>query len=168
MKKIRLVLALLLAAASHMVLADHDAGLEARLTKALQIKKNTEDRMAKSRPVIQAYVQAGLLSKKANERADYVDFYLLQKPASFMGHTLILLEEEYMDTYVGCCVSPGMGLTVRVNGDTTAIKKFADDNACTFTAHDDVLATLKTYGIKNKLAKDDYASLSCRARDAQK
>lgn len=148
--------------------AASDTSLEARLVRALSIKNNSTERLAKSRPVIAAYKQAGTLRKQADERADYIDFYLLRKPASFMGHKLVLLEEEYMDTYVGCCVSPGLGLVVQVNGDTHAMQDFAEKNACTFTPHADVFDTLKTYGIKNNLPKVDYASLSCRERDAQK
>ncbi|MBC3920163.1 hypothetical protein H8L32_22055 [Undibacterium sp. CY18W] len=145
-----------------------ESDLENRLIQALSIKNNGTDRQAQSRPVITAYKQAGILARQTDARADYVDFYLLRKPASFMGHKLVLLEEEYMDTYVGCCVSPGMGLVVQVSDSTKNMQNFAEKNACTFKPHADVFDTLKTYGIKNKLPKVDYASLSCRERDAQK
>ncbi|WP_423035113.1 hypothetical protein [Undibacterium sp. Tian12W] len=158
---------LLLAMSSSSSLAA-ESTLESQLINALKIKQNTELRQAKSRPVIQAYQQAGILSKKPDQRADYVDFYLLRKPASFMGHTLVVLEEEYMDTYVGCCVSPGLGLVLQVEADTRPLQDFAEKNACTFKPHADVFDTLKTYGIRHKLPKADYASLSCRERDAQK
>ncbi|MCH8621794.1 hypothetical protein [Undibacterium sp. TS12] len=142
-----------------------DKGLEPRLRKALQIRKNGQERQARSRPVILAYKQAGILGKVPQQRADYIDFYLLRKPASFMGHRLVLLEEEYMDSYVGCCVSPGMGLAVQVHGDTSTVQEFAQKNACTFTAHADLAERLKTYGISHWLPKADYATLSCRERD---
>lgn len=145
-----------------------DNRLENQLILALKIKPDGQDRQAESRPVIRAYQQAAIISKKPQQRADYIDFYLLQKPASFMGHTLILLEEEYMDKYVGCCVSPGMGLMLKTNADTQAVQEFADKNACTFTPHADVFDRLKTFGIAHKLAKADYAVLSCRERDTQK
>ncbi|MFZ6768392.1 hypothetical protein ACO0LM_15115 [Undibacterium sp. Di26W] len=145
-----------------------ESALEKHLVNALSIKNNGPERLAKSGPVIVAYKRAGILSKQADARADYVDFYLLRKPASFLGHPLVLLEEEYMDTYVGCCVSPGLGLVVQVNGDTRTMQDFAEKNACTLTPHADVIGTLKTYGIRNKLPKVDYATLSCRERDAQK
>ncbi|BBB69647.1 hypothetical protein UNDYM_5394 [Undibacterium sp. YM2] len=158
---------LLLSAASSHSLAS-DARLENQLILALKIKPDGQDRQAESRPVIRAYQQAAIISKKPQQRADYIDFYLLQKPASFMGHTLILLEEEYMDKYVGCCVSPGLGLVLQVEADTRPLQDFAEKNACTFKPHADVFDTLKTYGIRHKLPKADYASLSCRERDAQK
>lgn len=145
-----------------------DAGLESQLTKALKIKANGPDRQARSGPVILAYQRAGILNKKPDQRADYVDFYLLHKAASFMGHKLVLLEEEYMDNYVGCCVSPGLGLVLQTSGETMPLQDFAEKNACTLTLHADVFDRLKTYGIKHKLAKADYALLSCRERDAQK
>ncbi|BBB63684.1 hypothetical protein UNDKW_5411 [Undibacterium sp. KW1] len=145
-----------------------DARLENQLILALKIRADGQDRQAESRPVIRAYQQAAIISKKPQQRADYIDFYLLQKPASFMGHTLILLEEEYMDKYVGCCVSPGLGLVLQVEADTRPVQDFAEKNACTFKPHADVFDTLKTYGIRHKLPKADYATLSCRERDAQK
>lgn len=169
MKKILycLLSGLLLGAAATSSLATETA-LENQLIKALKIIQNTEERQAKSRPVIRAYQQAGILNKKPDQRADYIDFYLLRKPASFVGHKLVMLEEEYMDTYVGCCVSPGLGLVLQIEADTRSLQDFADKNACTFKPHADVFDTLKTYGIRHKLPKADYASLSCRERDAQK
>lgn len=145
-----------------------DARLENQLILALKIKPDGQDRQARSRPVIRAYQQAAFISKKPQQRADYIDFYLLQKPASFMGHTLILLEEEYMDEYVGCCVSPGISLMLKANADTQAVQDFANKNACTFTPHADMFDRLRIFGIDHKLAKADYAMLSCRERDAQK
>jgi hypothetical protein len=35
-----------------------------------------------------------------------------------MTHELVMIEQEYMTTWIGCCVSPGVGVTVRVNGST--------------------------------------------------
>ena len=161
------VMSLLLSTLSAHSLAA-DTRLENQLILALKIKPDGQDRLAESRPVIRAYQQATIISKKPQQRADYIDFYLLQKPASFMGHTLILLEEEYMDKYVGCCVSPGMGLMLKTNVDTRAVQEFAEKNACTFTPHADVFDRLKTFGIAHKLATADYAMLSCRERDTQK
>ncbi|MFZ6875334.1 hypothetical protein ACO0LF_24975 [Undibacterium sp. Di27W] len=145
-----------------------DARLENQLILALKIKADGQDRQAESRPVIRAYQQAAIISKKPQRRADYIDFYLLQKPASFMGHQLILLEEEYMDVYVGCCASPGIGLMLKTNADTRSVQDFAKKNACTFTPHADVFDRLRMFGIDHKLARGDYAILSCRERDAQK
>ena len=61
-------------------------------------------------------MQAGYIDNKPNLRADYTDYYLLNKPARFMGHELVMIEEEYMSRYIGCCVSPGAGLSVKVSG----------------------------------------------------
>ncbi|MFZ6745645.1 hypothetical protein ACO0LC_20680 [Undibacterium sp. JH2W] len=142
-----------------------DGELENRLIKALKIKKNGLDRQARSRPVILAYQQAGILKRSRNRRIDYMDFYIVDKPASFMGQKLVLLEEEYMDTWVGCCVSPGMGLAVQVSSNTDAMEKFALENACTLTPHFDLKARFKDYLIKHQLPVADYAYLSCRERD---
>jgi hypothetical protein len=164
----KLLASALLAALAAQANAMSDQELEAGLSKALILKKGTTDRVGDSGKAIQAYKQQGLVNKKPNRRADYTDYYLLNKPAKFMGHDLIVIEEEYMSKYVGCCVSPGTGVSVKIVGATKNLEDFAAANRCTFTNGVNLKDDLNNVGIKADLPAGKFASLSCRERDANR
>lgn len=166
----RLLGSLLLAAccASAVAPAAADPGLETGLLHALHLKKGTTDRVGTSGKAIAAYMREGYLGKHPDQRADYTDYYLLKKPASFMGHELVLIEEEYITQYIGCCVSPGAGVTVKVRGNTQNLQAFARAQRCTLTDPVDVQHELSEVAIKTRLPKGHYAALSCRERDAER
>jgi hypothetical protein len=111
---------------------------------------------------------ARLAGKRPERRFDYTDYYLLKKPASFMGHELVLIEEEYIAQYIGCCVSPGAGVTVKAHGNTRKLQAFARAQRCTLSDPVDVQHALSEVAIKARLQKGHYASLSCRERDAER
>jgi hypothetical protein len=140
--------------------------LEAGLAHAMKYDKASETRAATSGKAIQAYMKAGYLNARPNARADYTDYYLVNKPATFLGYPLVLIEEEYMTRYAGCCVSEGLGVTVSVGASTAALQTFARLNYCRVQENVDPGTELRGFGIKNTLAKGRYASLSCRERDA--
>lgn len=140
--------------------------LEQLLTDALRYDSVKAKRIGDSGKAIQAYMRAGIVNKKPNIRADYTDYYLVNKPASFMGHDLFMIEEEYMTTYIGCCVSEGAGITVRLTGDDSALQAFAKANACSVEHNVDLKAVLERLGLKAKLPRGKYTTLSCRERDA--
>lgn len=158
----------LLAAGSAMACAADTPSLESGLRHAMQLKQGTDARTGTSGQAIRAYMQAGLLRTKPDQRFDYTDYYLLQKPAPFLGHELVLIEEEYITRYIGCCVSPGVGVTVKVQGSTQNLARFAQANRCTLTDHVDLAHELREVAIRNKVPKGHYASLSCRERDAER
>lgn len=135
---------------------------------ALQLKKGTAERVGTSGKAIAAYMREGYIGKHPDQRADYTDYYLLKKPASFMGHELVLIEEEYITQYIGCCVSPGAGVTVKVRGNTQKLQAFARAQRCTLTEPVNVQHALNDVAIKIRLPKGHYASLSCRERDAER
>lgn len=164
----RLIGSFLLAASCASAHAAADPGLESGLIHALQLKKGTTERVGTSGKAIAAYMREGYIGKHPDQRADYTDYYLLQKPASFMGHELVLIEEEYITQYIGCCVSPGAGVTVKVRGNTQKLQAFARAQRCTLTDPVDVQHALNDVAIKTRLPKGHYASLSCRERDAER
>ncbi len=166
MKRIAAALAAIVLIASPTLRAAADASPEATLADALRLKKGTTDRLGSARAAIKRYAGAGLIGAKADARADYTDYYQLKKPATFMGHTLVVLEEEYMTRNVGCCVSPGLGLTVQLAGGGGNLETFAKQNGCKLATGVDPVADLKSVGIKSMLPKGSYATLSCRERDA--
>lgn len=148
--------------------ADQEKALEAGLINALRLKSGSTERVADSGAAIQGYMREGLVGKKPNQRADYTDYYLLKKNSEFMGHELVLIEEEYMTQYIGCCVSPGAGVTVKVNGSTNNLAAFARQNKCTFTDNVNLRELLAGVSIKAKISAGRYATLSCRERDAER
>jgi hypothetical protein len=150
------------------VSAGQDSNLEDGLANALRLKSGSAQRTGTSGKAIQAYMHAGLIGKKPTQRIDYTDYYLLRKPAGFMGHELVVIEEEYMAQYVGCCVSPGAGLSVKVKGRTDNLEAFARQNKCTFTDKVDLQRTLREASVKVALPAARYATLSCRERDAER
>ncbi|QKY10139.1 hypothetical protein [Janthinobacterium lividum] len=164
----RLIGSFLLAASCASAHAAADPGLETGLLHALHLKKGTTERVGTSGKAIAAYMREGYIGKHPDQRADYTDYYLLKKPASFMGHELVLIEEEYITQYIGCCVSPGAGVTVKVRGNTQKLQAFASAQRCTLTDPVDVQHALNDVAIKTRLPKGHYASLSCRERDAER
>lgn len=134
----------------------------------MRLKPGVQKTNTDSGPMIMAYVKGGYLDRKPTQRADYTDYRLLKKPAQLMGHTLVLVEEEYKTEHLGCCVSYGMGATVKVVGSTDQLEKFAEKNACSFTPHVDLATELKSVGVNAQLANADYATISCRERDRAK
>lgn len=159
--------AVLLALASSFASADPGPELENGLASALHLKKGSSERVGTSGKAIQAYMQAGYIDAKPNLRADYTDYYLLNKPARFMGHELVMIEEEYMSRYIGCCVSPGAGLSVKVSGSLKPLAQFARVHRCSLNDNADLPGELASLGIRRKLAPGRYATLSCRERDAE-
>lgn len=164
----RAIALLLLAAGSAVALAADAEPLENGLRHALQLKRGTAERTGTSGQAIRAYMQAGLVSKTPQQRFDYTDYYLVNKPTPFLGHELVLIEEEYIDKYIGCCVSPGAGVTVKVHGSTQKLQQFARANRCTLRDNVDLAHELREVAIKTRVASAHYASLSCRERDAER
>lgn len=148
------------------VIAGNDNSLENGLIDAMRLNKETTERVGNSGEAIQAYMREGIVNKKPNQRADYTDYYIVNKPAKLMGHDLMVIEEEYMSKYIGCCVSPGVGVTVKVTGSTKNLEEFASSNGCTFSDSVNLKEELNDYGINVTLPDGDFASLSCRERDA--
>lgn len=146
-------------------LNSNNKSIEEGLINALRIKKSTRKRLGDSGKAIQAYMKQGIVNKKPNASIDYTDYYLVNKPTSFMGHELLVIEEEYMTQYIGCCVSPGVGVSLKIVGDTKNLEDFAQKNGCSLTKEFDLEKELSNLGMDAKFNKGEFASLSCRERD---
>ena len=138
-----------------------------KLMSAMALDVKTKERVGDSGEAIQEFIKKGYLGKAPNRRADYTDYWEVKNQVDFMGHTLVVIEEEYMSKYIGCCVSPGIGITVKINKDVSALKDFASTNKCSFTSmnQSELNSELSFTGIK-ATDKGKYATLSCRERDA--
>jgi hypothetical protein len=139
--------------------------LQAGLVNALRLNTQTRERIGDSGAAIRAYIQAGYLRAKPDKRLDYTDYRILRRPARLLGHELVLIEEEYLTRFIGCCVNAGVGAILRGSADTSAIDAFAAANGCAVTKGRDVIGTLESVGVKP--SQGEYLQLSCRERDVQ-
>lgn len=138
---------------------------EVGLTYAIQLNRKDGTRLGKSGLAIQAYMRDAIVDRKPNSRQDYTDYYVTKKPAKFMGHDLIIIEEEYQSQWIGCCANPGVGVTVKLNGPSKVLADFAKQNGCVFETDVNIPSVLATLGSKQKIAPGEYAAMSCRERD---
>ena len=142
-----------------------DDTLEQGLINAIEQNKTNTSRDTLYGSAIRAYKTKGFINNKPNQRADYTDYYLLNKPATFMGHDLKVIEEEYMSAYIGCCVNSGLGLGLKIRGSLTSLKAFANENGCSVEENINLYQELTESGLKVHPMSGRYARLSCRERD---
>ena len=160
-----IIMSLFILSSTVSIIASEEQRLELGLINAMKLINGQLERAGDSGEAIQAYIKKGYLNKKPNRRVDYTDYWLLKKPATFMGHTLIMIEEEYLLKYIGCCVNEGVGITLKISGSSANLKHFASENGCSFSEEIDIQHELKSLGIKSNFPKGNYVSLSCRVRD---
>lgn len=85
-----------------------------------------------------------------------------------MTHELVMIEQEYMSAWIGCCVSPGVGVTVRVDGSTANLEHFARANKCSIETDVNLSDVAKySHVALSTLRKGRYATMSCRERDIE-
>jgi hypothetical protein len=88
----------------------------------------------------------------------------VRKSATLFGHKLMVLEEEYLVEFIGCCVNEGLGLVVEKNGSVTELETFAIANECAIKEPSDATYSLKLAGVKPKRGAT-YISISCKEKD---
>jgi hypothetical protein len=144
-----------------------EAELEMGLVQALRPVPDFR-RQENAGKAIRAYKAAGILPLRP-VRSDYTDYYLVTRPTKFLGNELVLVEEEYLIKYIGCCVNQGAGVYVRVVSTTDPLEKFARENMCRFDVYEDAKAVLaEKINFPAKLPAGRYASLRCHANDEEK
>jgi hypothetical protein len=134
----------------------------------MRLDGTKQHRAADSGAAIQAYIAAGYLPRKPNVRADYTDYWWLKKPAPFMGHELVMIGEQYMSRWIGCCVDPGLDVAVKIHGSTARLEQFAEQNKCSI----DTNADLREFASVSKIAVTSlpvgrYAMMGCHERSIQ-
>ena len=140
-----------------------DAKIDNILIEASKPSPNGDDRVISSEAAIKALIKDGYVSKKPDLRSDYTDYRVFHKPIKFFDQDLVMIEEEYLVKYVGCCVNPGIGFIVKLESEPVALKKFANENKCSVDESplDEFIAKL----LGSKFAQNKYLSMSCRERD---
>ena len=140
--------------------------LEQTLQRSLSLDRGSGQRLAPSGQALKAFIAGGYVGRKPDDRYDYTDYRVLRKPAQFLGFTIVVIEEEYMAKYVGCCVSPGIGLVLAGKGDPGRLAAFARENGCSLEAPIDP-STIPA-DVKMPAAAGRLTYLSCRERDVTK
>ncbi len=138
--------------------------LEKQLQLSMSLDHNTGKRLGRSATAIKGYIKGGYVSRKPDARWDYTDYRVFRRPATFFGQYIVVVEEEYFDTYIGCCVSPGLGLILERNSDITSLQNFISSNECSLDYPANVDGDLKELGIAP--SGRTFISVSCRERDA--
>ncbi len=127
------------------------AAIEAR--QDLKIANNQINQLA----------QLGFINKLADLRVDYTDMYRPKKPIYFLGNEVILLENSYMNEWLGCCLDPGMGILVKVSANNySLLDQFAKRFDCGLDG-DKILQSdgYKALGVPGEIANGGYAHLQC-------
>lgn len=145
--------------------------LENSLLSTLEIKLNEYgdiERNANHGQAIRNYMNKGYIDKTPTVyRADYVDYYILKKPAYVLGHELKIIEEEYMSEYIGCCVNEGVGLVLKLSGSMQKLESFAQKNKCSVEPID-YNSYYERLNIVNAIPeKGIFVNMSCRENDIQ-
>ncbi len=133
--------------------------LEKGLIEALAMNSKNE-RKAESGPALVAYIKQGYLHKKPDFQQDYSDYRFPLKSMHLLGHKVLLIDEEYITKYIGCCVSEGLAITVESAGPS--LEPFAESNRCSIR-NDPYLPD----DVKQRLPKGGWFTLSCKADDAE-
>ena len=147
-----------------LVHAAPDEDLERTLLEALRPVPDLR-RQENAGKAIRLYKAAGIIPMRPAARIDYTDYYQVRKPMTFLGNELVMIEEEYMAKFVGCCVDNGAGVFVRVTSDLARMRAFADANKCRVEEFSDERELAKGLNLPAPLRPGRYASLRCHDRD---
>lgn len=137
---------------------------EKYLIEALRLKNADIEKQTVSKKAIETYAKQGSISKNPIYRADYVDYYLVKKPTLFLGHSMVMIENEYMSEYMGCCVSPGVEVVFEGanNFNNINLRTFAQENNCEFSVNVDMQKKSLNMGLDLKPKPGKYSSINCR------
>lgn len=141
-----------------------DEALAAGLVGAMRLNADRTERLNEPGEAIRAYIKAGYVRLKPELREEYTDYRVVRLPATLFGQALLVIEEEYLTKFIGCCVNEGVGVILRVTADRAPLKVFASANGCSISdERADIVATLQK--LKVKPVDGDLVSMSCRTRD---
>jgi hypothetical protein len=139
---------------------------EELLRRAMSYDAKTKARQLETGTAIRAYIKAGYVKRKPDYSVDYNDLRKVLKPATLFGHKLTVLMEEYMSQYIGCCVSPGIGVVIEQKGDMTELESFLTSNKCSIATTASPEGNFGGLNIPSKPGAA-YFEISCRERDIQ-
>lgn len=157
------ILAAAFSLAAALPAAAETAGPEAALVAAMSYSAAKGARLKDSGEAIRAYIAGGYVSRRPDRRRDYTDYRALKKPATLLGQKIIVLEEEYLVEFIGCCVNEGIGAILEIRSDEAPLKAFAKKNGC-LLSEENAREDLAALGLPRPAGRT--VSISCRLRDA--
>lgn len=111
----------------------------------------------------------GIINSEPDIVADYNHIYMANKQVPILGGVLLALDHEYFDSYVGCCVNPGIALVIHVgkkSADALRLMEFAKENACSVTPFEQaIMANELEESLLDTSNKEDIVVLSCKLHD---
>ena len=137
--------------------------VENQIINALTLTKE-DIRENEAEEIIKILKNKELINDKPETRVEYADYYPIKSLVNFLGHELVLIENEYLEKYIGCCVNPGVVLYVRLTGNSDSIENFATTNKCSIEKNLNTQDLFNSIGINVKLKSGNYAILDCRER----
>jgi len=146
---------------------DANIDIENQLINATRFKSSTKEREKTPRDIINILKENKVIAKNADKRLDYTDYYITSSSVKFMGADILLVEEEYMDQNIGCCVNPGFGLSLRKDENIDGLENFAKENGCALENNLALSEKLSGLEINYNLPQGKFAYLSCRENDIQ-
>lgn len=111
----------------------------------------------------------GIINAEPDIVADYNHIYIAKKQVPILGGMLLALDDEYFDSYVGCCVNPGIALVIHVgktNADALTLTEFAKENMCSVTPFEQAfMASELEELLLDTSNKEEIMVLSCKLHD---
>ncbi|GLI38327.1 hypothetical protein KI811_16715 [Geobacter hydrogenophilus] len=129
---------------------------------------DNEDRMRINDFALFEYLSDNkFIRSKPSSSYDMTDYYVLVKPATIMGHKLVLLEYETQKPSLGCCADSGFGVILLLSGSTKELEKVAHKNICSieYFSNTKLRERLFWKPRKSVIKPGKYAWVSCRESD---
>lgn len=138
--------------------------LQQQLISAMSWNSAIEGRVGDAGAAIRAYVSAGYLDLKPATRMDYSDYRRFKKPAQFLGHELLAIDEEYISAYIGCCASPGIAILIRLNPQGYNVGEFVQGRGCSLNSDVSRYSEIPELNLPY-LSPKEVLEISCKERD---
>jgi len=146
------------------VAQSRSATFERSLLAAMSSNEARDGRLIEPGVAIREGIRIGLLTRRPNRREDYTDYRVARFDARIFGLRIIVVEEEYMARYVGCCVSPGIGVILELTGSQAEALAFAERNGCRIENNQaEIRQTLGDLNVSTAYGR--FIRISCRERD---
>ena len=110
--------------------AKADVQSEQILNRALSGASGSKVRQVDRGEAIRALASQGLVSLAPDLRADYTDYRLVSGRLQFLDHPVVIVIEEYLTEWMGCCPNPGIGVIIKGPVNEGRLQSFAQTNSC--------------------------------------